>query len=83
MDAHVVAVSGRVVCLNVATYTTTGVIMEITERCDCVDHVSKRTQYRRDADAKEKKRWDKFADDVRDAVARGEIGTLHTIKPEE
>jgi hypothetical protein len=65
MDQHVVAVSGRVVCLVVSTRTTTGVIMTTTERCDCIDYDSKQTSDRRHAAHKERARWDKLTDDMR------------------
>lgn len=80
LDLHVVAVSGRVICLATYTYTTTGVIMTRTDRCDCIDHLSAREQNKRHAQERERDRWDKFADDVRAAVDAGEIIPL---RPEE
>jgi hypothetical protein len=73
LDLHVVAVSGRVVCLASWSHTSTGVIMTTTVHCDCIDHISGRKEAERESERQKRDRWDKFADDVRQAVERGEI----------
>lgn len=36
LDSHVKTVTNKVVCLEISSGTTTGVVMAYTRRCDCL-----------------------------------------------